>query len=42
MKLRLIHFAGLLVMTVRNRLERITKSLNALYAREIRRAQCIS
>ena len=34
MKLRLIHLAGFVVMSLRDRLERVTKSLNAAYDRE--------
>jgi len=39
MKLRLIHLAGLLVMSLRDRLERATIRLNAAYARETWRAR---
>lgn len=35
MKLRLIHLAGVLVMALRNRLERLTGRLNAAYCREV-------
>jgi hypothetical protein len=36
MKLRLIHFAGLHVQNLRNRLERVTAWLNAAYSREMK------